>query len=115
MFNNFKNVSLSLSLSLSLQVSKLCDLDDDRNTLTSVSWSEKGHHLAIGTHKGYMQIWDAANMKHTHTHRTLREGWYVGGGREGGGREGGGREGGREGRGREGGEREGGREGGREL
>ncbi|XP_003388418.1 PREDICTED: fizzy-related protein homolog [Amphimedon queenslandica] len=49
------------------QVSKLCDLDDDRNTVTSVSWSEKGHHLAIGTHKGYVQIWDAANMKQTHT------------------------------------------------
>ena len=59
--------SLPPSLSLSLQVSKLCDLDDDRNTVTSVSWSEKGHHLAIGTHKGYVQIWDAANMKHTHT------------------------------------------------
>ena len=67
MFNNFKNISLSLSLSLSPQVSKLCDLDDDRNTVTSVSWSEKGHHLAIGTHKGYVQIWDAANMKHTHS------------------------------------------------
>uniref|UniRef100_A0A1X7UHY6 Rho-GAP domain-containing protein n=1 Tax=Amphimedon queenslandica TaxID=400682 RepID=A0A1X7UHY6_AMPQE len=38
----------------------------------SVSWSEKGCHLAIGIyiHKEYVQIWDAANIQ-MHTRHTL--------------------------------------------
>jgi cell division cycle 20-like protein 1, cofactor of APC complex len=35
-----------------LQVTRLCDLSSDGNTVTSVSWSERGHQLAVGTHHG---------------------------------------------------------------
>lgn len=56
------------------KVTKLCELESD--TVTSVNWIQKvipqiclhflarinkiqGSHLAVGTHKGYVQIWDA--------------------------------------------------------
>ncbi|KAF2095740.1 cell division cycle protein [Rhizodiscina lignyota] len=39
------------------RVTKLCELPDD--TVTSVNWIQRGSHIAIGTHKGYVQIWDA--------------------------------------------------------
>ncbi len=31
--------------------------EDD--AITSVNWSQRGNHLAVGTHKGETQIWDA--------------------------------------------------------
>ena len=34
------------------QVTKLCDLTPDGDTVTSVSWSERGNFVAVGTHKG---------------------------------------------------------------
>ena len=40
------------------KVTKLCDLQEIEDTVTSVSWSQKGSHLAIGTNKGEIQIWD---------------------------------------------------------
>lgn len=46
------------------RVTKLCELPDD--TVTSVNWIQRGSHIAIGTHKGFVQIWDA------HSQRRLR-------------------------------------------
>ncbi|KAL5017205.1 hypothetical protein ScPMuIL_006794 [Solemya velum] len=45
------------------QVTRLCDLSGDDDTVTSVSWSERGQLVAVGTHKGYVQIWDVAASK----------------------------------------------------
>uniref|UniRef100_A0A8C8GKB0 Fizzy-related protein homolog n=1 Tax=Oncorhynchus tshawytscha TaxID=74940 RepID=A0A8C8GKB0_ONCTS len=44
-------------------VTRLCDLSVEGNSVTSVGWSERGNHVAVGTHKGYVQIWDAAAGK----------------------------------------------------
>lgn len=38
------------------QVTRLCDLSNDGNTVTSVSWSERGHQLAVGTHHGKLKL-----------------------------------------------------------
>jgi cell division cycle 20-like protein 1 (cofactor of APC complex) len=38
-------------------VTQLVDLGP-RNQVTSVSWSQKGNHLSIGTLEGSVQIWD---------------------------------------------------------
>uniref|UniRef100_A0A673X1E9 Fizzy and cell division cycle 20 related 1 n=1 Tax=Salmo trutta TaxID=8032 RepID=A0A673X1E9_SALTR len=43
-------------------VTRLCDLAMEGDSVTSVGWSE-GNHVAVGTHKGYVQIWDAAAGK----------------------------------------------------
>lgn len=45
------------------QVTRLCDLTQDNDTVTSVSWAERGNLVAVGTHRGYVQIWDAAASK----------------------------------------------------
>lgn len=46
------------------QVTRLCDLTTDNDTVTSVSWAERGNLVAVGTHRGYVQIWDVtANKK----------------------------------------------------
>ncbi|XP_046328879.1 fizzy-related protein homolog [Haliotis cracherodii] len=47
------------------QVTRLCDLSQDNDTVTSVSWSERvsGNLVAVGTHKGYVQIWDVSVNK----------------------------------------------------
>ncbi|KAF2738405.1 WD40 repeat-like protein [Polyplosphaeria fusca] len=50
--------------STSGRVTKLCELSDD--TVTSVNWIQRGSHIAIGTNRGYVQIWDA------HSQRRLR-------------------------------------------
>jgi WD40 repeat protein len=44
-------------------VTRLCDLSNDGNTVTSVSWSERGHQLAVGTHHGYVTVWDVQASK----------------------------------------------------
>lgn len=44
-------------------MTRLCDLSNDGNTVTSVSWSERGHQLAVGTHHGYVTIWDVQASK----------------------------------------------------
>ena len=44
------------------QVTKLCDLGND-DLVTSVSWTQRGTHLAVGTNAGEVQIWDAAKCK----------------------------------------------------
>uniref|UniRef100_A0A8C7JE86 Fizzy-related protein homolog n=1 Tax=Oncorhynchus kisutch TaxID=8019 RepID=A0A8C7JE86_ONCKI len=45
------------------QVTRLCDLSVEGDSVTSVGWSERGNLVAVGTHKGYVQIWDAAAGK----------------------------------------------------
>ena len=47
------------------KVNKLCTLEDDK--ITSVSWIQKGTHLAVGTKKGLVQIWDAERAKRLRT------------------------------------------------
>ncbi|KFY49251.1 hypothetical protein V496_10145 [Pseudogymnoascus sp. VKM F-4515 (FW-2607)] len=47
------------------RVNKLCELEDD--TVTSVSWIQRGSHIAIGTGKGFVQIWDAARTRRLRT------------------------------------------------
>lgn len=48
-------------------MTRLCDLSNDGNTVTSVSWSERGHQLAVGTHHGYVTIWDVQASKQVNT------------------------------------------------
>ncbi|KAF0042138.1 hypothetical protein F2P81_005670 [Scophthalmus maximus] len=45
------------------QVTRLCDLSVEGDSVTSVGWSERGNMVAVGTHKGYVQIWDAGAGK----------------------------------------------------
>ncbi|XP_014211311.1 fizzy-related protein homolog [Copidosoma floridanum] len=45
------------------QVTRLCDLSGDNNSVTSVAWNERGNLVAVGTHSGYIQIWDVAMNK----------------------------------------------------
>ena len=44
------------------QVKKLCELDRD-DAITSVGWSQRGNHLAVGTHRGLTQIYDTEKLK----------------------------------------------------
>lgn len=46
-------------------VNKLCDLSED--SVTSISWIKRGTHLAVGTKKGLVQIWDAEKCKRIRT------------------------------------------------
>lgn len=45
------------------QVTRLCDLSADGNSVTSVSWSERGNQVAVGTHHGYVTVWDVTVNK----------------------------------------------------
>ncbi|XP_063245219.1 fizzy-related protein homolog isoform X2 [Bacillus rossius redtenbacheri] len=45
------------------QVTRLCDLSGDANSVTSVAWNERGNLVAVGTHHGYVQVWDVAVNK----------------------------------------------------
>ncbi|KAH8595618.1 WD40-repeat-containing domain protein [Bisporella sp. PMI_857] len=47
------------------RVNKLCELQDD--TVTSVNWIQRGSHIAIGTGKGLVQIWDAERTRRLRT------------------------------------------------
>ncbi|GAA53809.1 cell division cycle 20-like protein 1 cofactor of APC complex [Clonorchis sinensis] len=40
------------------QVTRLCDVSREGDVISSVAWSKKGEHLAIGTYRGHVQIWD---------------------------------------------------------
>lgn len=44
------------------KVVKLCDLSPD-DTVTSVSWIQRGTHIAVGTNQGLVQLWDVERMK----------------------------------------------------
>jgi WD40 repeat protein len=45
------------------QVTKLVDLSGTEDAVTSVAWSEGGRHLAVGTTRGEVQLWDATAEK----------------------------------------------------
>ncbi|KXT09877.1 hypothetical protein AC579_2996 [Pseudocercospora musae] len=47
------------------KVTTLCSLDGD--SVTSVSWIQRGTHLAIGTSKGLLHIWDTVAQKRLRT------------------------------------------------
>ncbi|NXC33078.1 FZR1 protein, partial [Campylorhamphus procurvoides] len=64
------------------QVTRLCDLSVEGDSVTSVGWSERGNLVAVGTHKGFVQIWDAAAGKKL----SMLEGHTARVGKEGGGR-----------------------------
>ena len=57
------------------RVNKLCELSDG-DTVTSVSWIQRGSHLAVGTNKGFVQIYDAEKSRRlrTMTGHTARTG-----------------------------------------
>jgi cell division cycle 20-like protein 1 (cofactor of APC complex) len=44
------------------QVSKLCEMPSG-DSVTSVSWIERGTHLAVGSNNGTVQIWDVSRKK----------------------------------------------------
>ena len=48
------------------KVTKLCELSDG-DLVTSVSWIQRGSHLAVGTHKGFVQIYDAEKSRRLRT------------------------------------------------
>lgn len=48
-------------------VTRLCDLSPDSDSVTSVSWAERGHLVAVGTHKGFVQVWDVSTNKRINT------------------------------------------------
>lgn len=48
------------------QVTRLCDLSADGNSVTSVAWNERGNLVAVGTHHGYVQVWDVSVAKQVH-------------------------------------------------
>ena len=58
------NASVYLWNANTSNVTRLCDLQTESDTVTSVSWSDRGQFVAVGTHKGIVQIWDVqANRK----------------------------------------------------
>lgn len=48
------------------KVFKVCDLGSD-DMVTSVNWSKKGTHLAVGTNLGEVHIWDINKVKKVRT------------------------------------------------
>ncbi|KAI0351963.1 WD40 repeat-like protein [Trametes cingulata] len=50
------------------QVSKLCDLNSVHDTISSVSWVQKGTSLAVGTLSGRLHIYDASTLQLTRTY-----------------------------------------------
>lgn len=49
------------------KVTKLCDLAPSEDIVTSVSWAQRGTHLAVGTNKGDVQLWDTVKCKKIRT------------------------------------------------
>lgn len=45
------------------KVTKLCDLNQEDDLVTSVSWAQRGTHLAVGTLRGHVQLWDTIACK----------------------------------------------------
>jgi len=62
------------------QVTRLCDLAQSDDTVTSVAWNERGSYVAVGTQAGLVQVWDAQANKllttlHGHTARVGAIAW----------------------------------------
>jgi cell division cycle 20-like protein 1 (cofactor of APC complex) len=49
------------------KVTKLCDLAPTEDLVTSVSWAQRGTHLAVGTNRGEVQLWDTIKCKKIRT------------------------------------------------
>jgi cell division cycle 20-like protein 1 (cofactor of APC complex) len=49
------------------KVTKLCDLAQTEDIVTSVSWAQRGTHLAVGTNRGEVQLWDTIKCKKIRT------------------------------------------------
>ncbi len=49
------------------KVTKLCDLAQTEDVVTSVSWAQRGTHLAVGTNRGEVQLWDSIKCKKVRT------------------------------------------------
>jgi cell division cycle 20-like protein 1 (cofactor of APC complex) len=49
------------------KVTKLCDLAQTEDIVTSVSWAQRGTHLAVGTNRGEVQLWDSIQCKKVRT------------------------------------------------
>ncbi|EMR08477.1 hypothetical protein PNEG_03304 [Pneumocystis murina B123] len=68
--NNILGVGLGTCVYLwsahSGKVTKLCDLGPN-DSVTSVCWIQRGSHVALGTNKGLVHIWDAEQCKRTRT------------------------------------------------
>merc|ERR1712232_865423 len=45
------------------KVTKLCDLGTSEDAVTSVAWAQRGTHLAVGTNRGEVQLWDTLQRK----------------------------------------------------
>uniref|UniRef100_A0A7S3DWP5 CDC20/Fizzy WD40 domain-containing protein n=1 Tax=Entomoneis paludosa TaxID=265537 RepID=A0A7S3DWP5_9STRA len=45
------------------KVTKLCDLEATEDAVTSVAWAQRGTHLAVGTNRGEVQLWDTIHSK----------------------------------------------------
>ncbi|CAF1268599.1 unnamed protein product [Rotaria sp. Silwood1] len=59
------NASVYLWNANTSNVTRLCDLQTESDTVTSVAWSDRGQYVAVGTHKGIVQIWDVATNRKT--------------------------------------------------
>lgn len=57
-------------------VTKLCEVDRERDRITSVNWSGRGDYLAVGLNSGSVQIWDPERVQllRTFTGHTARVG-----------------------------------------
>ncbi|KAL5269841.1 hypothetical protein ACHWQZ_G003343 [Mnemiopsis leidyi] len=67
---NVLTVGLSASVYLwsacTSQVTRLCDLSCEGDTVTSVGWSDRSSNiLAVGTNRGCVQLWDTQAQKRT--------------------------------------------------
>jgi len=49
------------------KVTKLCDLAQAEDIVTSVAWAQRGNHLAVGTNRGEVQLWDTIKCKKVRT------------------------------------------------
>jgi cell division cycle 20-like protein 1 (cofactor of APC complex) len=49
------------------KVTRLVDLAASEDLVTSVSWAQRGNHLAVGTNKGEVQVWDVVQKKKVRT------------------------------------------------
>lgn len=63
---NILAVALAQSVLIwNANTSSQCELVDlgEQNRVTSVSWSQKGQYLSVGTHDGQVQIWDVERQR----------------------------------------------------
>jgi cell division cycle 20-like protein 1 (cofactor of APC complex) len=62
-------------------VTKLLDLTSSTDPIASVSWTQRGQYLAVGTAKGSVQLWDATACRMVrslsgHRHRVCSLAWH---------------------------------------